>query len=415
MSPPATPTDSGGHEASSAGELSTPQASPPALPVPEGWPQSGDQWRHSDNLTDAEWGLVEDYAIRFGDQYDSYLSVRAEGRRFFFASEGRGIVSGIQRGRRFGTFGGILGPVVEWDSVAQELVAQCKAQKMQVGFFAANQALREHLEPHGFRANKFGESAIVNLNVTDWKGKNYEWIRRQSNFCLRQGLKVQEHPDSERHSEQWDGVVQELLEIEHLFLSDRSHGGKLRHVVGEFCGKLHRGQRLFTARNENTNQIEGFVVSNPSLDGKRWVLECFRRRPDASRGVITFLLHQIMQKFQTEGVEEADLCMVPFVNCDAPIKNDHWLSRKSLSFLGKRMNWIYDSQGLYHFKSRFRPEFRDLFVCVHPGINIGWIHYLIAECGFLNIRPTNVARQIMQHFFKRKDRANMASQKPNAD
>ncbi len=372
------------------------------------WPTQGNQWRTSSNLTEAEWAIVEDYAIRYGCQYDSYLTVRAPGRHFFFASEGKGVVSGVLRGKRMGTFGGILGPQGDWSDVVGELLQHCQEQRWQLGFFAADQDLKAILDQHGFRSNKFGEGAIVDLTSMDWKGKKFEWVRRQTSFCLRQGLKFQEHRESESNAQQWSALTQELLEIERQFLADRSHGSRLRHVVGEFCGKLGRGQRLFTAWNEKAEQTEAFVVCNPSLDGKRWVLECFRCRPEATRGVISFLLHQIMQHLKAEGVEEADLCMIPFVNCDKPIKNDHWLSRKSLSFLGNKLNWIYDCQGLYHFKSRFRPEFRDLHVSVHPDINAGWIHYMVVECGFLKVNPGNVFRQMVRHFFKRHDRANMA-------
>ena len=379
--------------------------------VPGDWPPPGDKWRASSDLTESEWVLIQEYAIRYGCQYDSYLAIRAPGRHFFFASDRKGIVSAVKRGKRFGTFGGILGPKEEWDNVVAELLRHCKTRRLQLGFFAADHHLKEILESQGFRANKFGEGAIVDLTSMDWKGKKFEWVRRQTSFCLRQGMKFQEQRQCEHDAIQWSALTEELLEIERLFLADRSHGSRLRHVVGEFCGKLGPGQRLFTARNEKTNQIEAFVVCNPSLGGKRWVLECFRRRPDATRGVISFLLHQIMQQLKDEGVQEADLCMVPFVNCEKPLKNDHWLSRKSLSFMGNKLNWIYDCQGLYHFKSRFRPEFRDLHVCVHPDINAGWIHYMVVECGFLKINFTNVFRQMVRHFFKRHDRANMANAK----
>ena len=317
----------------------------------------------------------------------------------------------MKRGRRFGTFGGILGPEETWGDVVKELLVHSKHRCLQVGFFAADQRLKVILDEHGFRSNKFGEGAIVDLTTLDWKGKKFEWVRRQTNFCLRQGLQFLEQPECERHGASWECLTKELLDIEYQFLADRSHGSRLRHVVGEFCGKLGRGQRLFTARNGETARTEAFVVCNPSLNGKRWVLECFRRRPDATRGVISFLLHQIMQQLKAEGVQEADLCMIPFVNCEKALKNDHWLSRKSLSFLGNKLNWIYDCQGLYHFKSRFRPDFRDLHVCVHPDINVGWIYFVVMECGFLQINLANVFRQMVRHFFKRHDRANMANAK----
>ncbi len=359
-------------------------------------------------MTDAHWSLVEDYATRYGRQYDSFLAVRASGRRYFFAANGKGIVSGVQRGRRFGVFGGILGPPENSDQILVEFLRDCRTQKMRAGFFAVDQDTRDALARHGFQANKFGESAIVDLATTDWKGKRFEWVRRQTSYCQRQGLTVEECREPAFSPAGWQTLISELLEIEKQFLTDRSHGGHLRHVVGHFGGTLQLRQRLFIASQQQSGAIEAFVICNPSLDGKRFVLECFRRRLDATRGVIAYLLHQAMQRLKAEGVAEADLCMVPFVNCDEPVSGDHWLSRKAIGFTGKHLNWIYDSQGLFHFKSRFRPEFRPLYVCSHPAIDLAAIHYIVAECGFLKISPGNVVRKVREHFSKRRERSTLA-------
>ncbi len=359
-------------------------------------------------MTDAQWSLVEDYAIRFGRQYDSYLTVKATGRRTFFAAGGKGIVSGVQRGRRVGIFGGILGPPECWDRILAELLRDCDTQKLRPGFFAVDQDMRDLLARHGFQANKFGLSAIVDLIHTDWTGKRYEWLRRQTSYCQRQGLTVQECSKPSCSTADWQALTSELLDIEKQFLTDRSHGGHLRHVVGHFGGNLSPRQRLFIARQRKTGVIEAFVICNPSLGGQRFVLECFRRRLDAHRGVIAYLLHQAMRQLQAEGVAEADLCMVPFINCDAPLPGDHWLARKAIALTGRHLNWIYDAQGLFHFKSRFRPEFRELYVCARPGIDLGAMHYIIAECGFLKLSPGNVIRKIRTHFVKRRERATLA-------
>jgi len=380
----------------------------PQETAPAGWPDGDARWIPGSELTEQQWQLVEDYAVRFGSQYDTYLAVRNITRHYFFVSGGRAIVSGIFRGRKVGVFGGILGSQQYWKDAALELMQDCRSQKRIISFFAVPREICDLLEPYGFQSNKFGLGAIVNLPECDWKGKKYEWIRRQTSFCQRQGLVFEEHRETAFAPEQWSALLEELLLIERQFLADRSHNSRLRHVVGEFGGRLEKSQRLFLARNQHSGLIEAFVICHPALGGTRWVLECFRRRPDATRGAITFVLHQIMQTLKAEGVLEADLCMIPFVGCEEPLKNDNWLARKMICLIAKRMNWIYDSQGLFHFKSRFRPEFRQLFVCVNPRINAVWIHYLVAECGFLRINPVNVVRQICRQVARRSSRSTLS-------
>jgi phosphatidylglycerol lysyltransferase len=376
--------------------------------LPAGWPDGKARWIHGSELTDQQWHLVEDYATRFGSQYDAYLGVRDTTRHFFFVSGGRAIVSGVFRGRKIGVFGGILGPQQFWKDAILELMQDCRSQNRIISFFAVPREICDLVAPHGFQTNKFGLGAVVNLSECDWKGKKYEWIRRQTSFCQRQGLVFEEHRETSFSAERWSELLEELLHIEQQFLADRSHNSRLRHVVGEFGGRLEKAQRLFVARNQHTGLIEAFVICHPALGGKRWVLECFRRRPDATRGAITFVLHQIMQTIKAEGVLEADLCMIPFVGCEEPLENDNWLARKIICLIGRRLNWVYDSQGLFHFKSRFRPEFRQLYVSVNPRISPAWIHYLVTVCGFLRINPVNVVRQICRQVARRSSRSTLS-------
>ena len=372
------------------------------------WPGGAERWRVGAELTDGQWALVEDFAARFGSQYDSYLAVGARNRLFFFAEGRKGIVSGVLRGKRLGIFGGILGPRSGWNEVVTELMRDCRLKNIEVSFFAVDNTLRLLLEAHGFGANKFGQGAIVDLAANDWTGKKFEWVRRQTSFCRRHALTVEEISPSDLSAPAWSVLRDEVLQIENNFLSDRSQGGGLRHVVGAFQGQLEGRQRLFTAKNHLTGNVEAFIVCNPCLNGSRWVLECFRRRPDATRGVIGFLMHQTMCTLKNEGVTQADLCMVPFVNCETPSATENRLVRKLICFAADHLNWVYDARGLLHFKSRFRPDFEDLYVCASSGVGVGWLYYSIVECRFLDISPANTIRRLVKHIFGRRDRSGLS-------
>ena len=329
-------------------------------------------------------------------QYDSYLAVGDENRSYFFASDNRSIVSSPNRGKYFGVFGGILGPPEYWDATVKELLAASERDGNKIGFFATDQRLTDVLVANGFQANKFGESSIIDLAQNDWKGKKFEWVRRQSNYCRRQNLEFEEQFVDQMSVEDRETLISELLEIERLFLAGRPYRNRLKYVVGEFTGRITSNQRLFVVRNPEKNHFESFVVCNPCENGERLVLECFRRRPDSTRGVMSFMLHQAMKQFQTEGISKADLCIAPFTNCKEPIENDSWLTRKVITLIGDRLGGVYDAKGLHHFKSRFRPQFENLYVSAYPKIDAHWIYYVIAECGFLNLHLGRLLRQVWQ-------------------
>ena len=55
------------------------------------WPAKCGQWRHSSDLTEAEWLIVEEYGIRHGCQYDSYLAIRPSTDIFFSRPKAKGL------------------------------------------------------------------------------------------------------------------------------------------------------------------------------------------------------------------------------------------------------------------------------------------------------------------------------------
>jgi phosphatidylglycerol lysyltransferase len=69
------------------------------------------------------------------------------------------------------------------------------------------------LNDFGFQVTKWGEEALVDLSGATWSGRGYEWVRRQTNFCLRQGLVVREYDWANSPLVEWERVAAELLEI----------------------------------------------------------------------------------------------------------------------------------------------------------------------------------------------------------
>ena len=66
-------------------------------------------------------------------------------------------------------------------------------------------------------------------------------------------------------------------------------------LVGRFPPEPLGRRRVFLARNQHSGIIEAFVVTNPMKDGASWALETFRKRPEATRGSMPFLLKEVLE------------------------------------------------------------------------------------------------------------------------
>ena len=58
-------------------------------------------------------------------------------------------------------------------------------------------------------------------------------------------------------------------------------------------------------------RIEGFLIALPMDGGRRWSFEMYRHRPDAVRGVVPHLFHEIMIRMKAEGIDSVSLCLRP--------------------------------------------------------------------------------------------------------
>jgi hypothetical protein len=68
-----------------------------------------------------------------------------------------------------------------------------------------------------------------------------------------------------------------------------------------------------------------------------------------------------LRTMQAEGVGYASLSLCPFLRC-TPVAGDSKIYRYVANFWWRRLSAIYDMPGLFHFKSRFRPDYREMFI-----------------------------------------------------
>ena len=137
--------------------------------------------------------------------------------------------------------------------------------------------------------------------------------------------------------------------------------------------------------------------------------EIYRHRPDAVRGTISFLMHQTMQVLQSEGVRHVSLCLVPGMGCNVARPGDSALARWGFVLAAKYLGFLFDTAGMYHFKSRFRPRFESRYICVRPKITIGSSLAFLQILGVFNVDLGKLCRSVWEHMRKSVSRTTLAS------
>jgi phosphatidylglycerol lysyltransferase len=351
--------------------------------------------------------VLEDLAFRYGRSAESYL-VTEPGRECFWLPNCAGVIVYLRRGRYLHVGGGLLAADADKPALLAAFTRWATGSRLRPMFYNIAPDEVHLFREARFQVTKWGEEAIIDLSTATWKGKQFEWVRRQSNYALRHGLVFVECQPHLMAREAWDRLSQELIEVSNGILSERPQIGDIGFLNGRFDPSTLGRRRLFLARHKELGRIDGFLVCNPCRGGREWALELYRDRPDAVRGTIPFLMHQALQKFQREQIERASLCLVPGVRCERPMPGDSAIIRNAM-VLSQYFSFIFDVAGLYHFKSRFRPRFEDRFICAYPAVTLGAAVSFIGLCGALRLNSVKLIRSLWRQVRYARSRSTLAA------
>ena len=162
----------------------------------------------------------EDHAFRYGRTYDSYLTTEP-GWGYFWSHDLSGVVAVARKGRYLHVSGGLLASAGDKEGLLDELVDHAARQRLVLTFFNVPEDELPLFRRFGFQATKWGEEALVNLDSCTWSGGAYEWVRRQSNYCRRQGLAFSECRRDDVSAGRWDTLLGELAVVSALFLANK--------------------------------------------------------------------------------------------------------------------------------------------------------------------------------------------------
>ena len=336
-------------------------------------------------LTDPQRDRLEELAFAWGETYDAYL-VNSTDRSYYFLPDGLGALAYRRFGSHVLIVGGLLGSPDDRPRLLRAFLDFARRKWWTLNFFNLP---RDHIglfREFGFEVSKCGEEPFICLDETDWKGSAYSWLRRQENFCLRQGCLVEELTELAAE----DRLQLERISEQHV--QGTLQGREMSFFVGRFDADSLRRRRIFVARDQE-RRIIAFVMCNPGLRGAMWAVEAYRRAPDAPRGVIPFAILRTMRLLQAEGVRYVSLSLCPCLRSGVHGTPGNFFFRYLCDTWWHRMNWIFDVQGIYHFKSRFRPRFRESFLASYPKTTFGAMMAIPYQWGLFAFNPLRLFRR----------------------
>jgi glycosyltransferase 2 family protein len=281
-------------------------------------------------------------------------------KKFMFSDSGKSFITYGVKGRTWVALGGPIGQVSEAPDLVEAFLAKAKAAHAKVSFYGVGPQFDALVAAFNFKRLKTGERAILNLETFSLDGKTRQVSRTHRNRHIKQGFTFKvEGPGAVRAN------LARLRVISDQWLKYQS-GGEKAFGLGSF--DVHYIDRLpLACVRDKDGVIVAFATLWPTADKSRIGVDLMRYGDDGPNGVMDYLFAEMFLWAKGEGYKSFDLNTSPASgvspNWQAPILT-------TLATLAYRHGEnIYNFQGVRRFKSKFNPDWEDVYMASPKSSN----------------------------------------------
>ena len=237
-------------------------------------------------------------------------------------------------------------------------------------FYGATGRHLDEFERHGLAWIQVGEDAVIDLPHLNFRGKAWQDVRTARNRARRDGMVFKMINQATADP----AIVAQLWEISSEWAGQRSlpeMNFTLGHLTDPPDPEIRTGIAI-----DQSGRIHGFVTWLPVYARNGWVIDLMRRRGDAFRGVMEFLIAESALVFQAEGCPFASLSAAPLSH--VPRKEHHTGTiERALGYLAERLDALYHFTSLVEFKRKFLPNWEPLFLAYAGPASLPRVGYAL--------------------------------------
>jgi lysylphosphatidylglycerol synthetase-like protein (DUF2156 family) len=310
--------------------------------------------------------------IRQGGDSLSWMATW-EPNTYWFTPDGRAGVAYQQHGSVALTLGGPFGASGNRLGAADAFMGYCAEQALTPCFYSCTEELWPGLKMRGFKRVAVAQETRLAVQDLQFKGKEWQNVRTALNRAAKSGVKAV-----------W-GTYRDLPAPLRTQLSEVSEEWAAQKAVPEMgftlggVDELMDEEVLCCLAVDPDGLVHGVTSWLPVYDdGQRvsWTLDFMRRRGDGFPGVMEFLIASAVLELRTS-VEVISLSGSPLAagpgderlqegtgpnGSETPGSSGPEGLAAILDVVGHALEPIYGFRSLANFKSRFKPEYRTLYL-----------------------------------------------------
>lgn len=302
-----------------------------------------------------------DAILATADLCDPQANVALLGdKKFLFSDSGKSFITYGVKGHNWVALGGPIGQVGEANALVQAFIDKAKKARAHISFYGVGPQLGALAAEFKFNCLKTGERAILNLETFSMEGKNRQVSRTHRNRHIKQGFTFTvEGPGAVRAN------LGRLRVISDQWLKYQS-GGEKAFGLGSF--DVHYIDRLpLAAVRDKDGVIVAFATLWPTADKSRLGVDLMRYGDEGPNGVMDYLFAEMFLWAKAEGYKIFDLNTSPAAGVKPNWQAPFLTSLATVAY--KHGEKIYNFKGVRRFKSKFHPDWEDVFLAYPKSTN----------------------------------------------
>jgi lysylphosphatidylglycerol synthetase-like protein (DUF2156 family) len=290
----------------------------------------------------------------WGNHSLSYLMLNPD-NRLFFESTGQAFVAYRVNFGAAITVGDPTGHPEAIKRCISEFSAACRRKRWVPVFFSIEKPHR-HYRTLGYKGVQVAEDAAIELELLEFKGKNWQDVRTSLNRANREEIQFC------RFSPENHEIMAQFRQISREWVRNKNMP-ELGFTLGTIASLQNSEVRCYYAIDK-TGKVHGMVSWLPRYTANGWTLDLMRRRNEAMPGIMEFLIARSALAFREEGYNTISLGASPLTadNKQEGMLSASWILKQVKQYLHN----YYDFEGLHDFKRKFLPTWKPLYA-FYPG------------------------------------------------
>jgi lysylphosphatidylglycerol synthetase-like protein (DUF2156 family) len=237
-------------------------------------------------------------------------------------------------------------------------------------FYGVGRQHRDDYARNGLATMQVGEDAFIDLATLSLSGKQWQDVRTAINKAEKQGIAFHLIDQSSVDP----AIVRQLHDISDAWV--RAKGlPEMGFTLGTLSDPPDPEVRTAIAIDRE-GIVHGFLTWLPVYAAGGWVIDIMRRRPDAFKGVMEYLIIQSALAFRDEGAPFISLATAPLArvaregDCSGTIE-------RAIAGLAGLIEPFYQTRSLFEFKRKFQPRWEPVYLAYPGATNLPKIGYAI--------------------------------------